>query len=173
MVRQQNGELEREERSHIRVRIERQKSTKEGLLMAKTSSSSRDEIKSSSEKVRAAVFARAPSPDQMDEQVRQCLVQCEVKGWQAVYVFRDESVGGVGLGRAQVRNMLDKAETGTFDVIVCWSLDHVSRQLMDVIRLEEQLRGVGVALHSVADQIDIKSSAGMLSLFEDNEVRHE
>lgn len=142
--------------------------------MAETFSSGRDRMEGSSGKVRAAVFARAPSPGQVDEQVRQCLVQCEVQDWQTVYVFRDESVCGLDMGRPQVQDMLEKAETGTFDVLVCWNLDRVSRRLMDVIRVEEQLRGVGVALHSVTGQANTKASAGRLSfLFNDKEIRHE
>jgi site-specific DNA recombinase len=56
--------------------------------------------------------------------------------------------------------MMDKAETGIFDVILIWALDRFSRSLHHAVRLEADLRKMDVALHSITEQIDTTTPSG-------------
>jgi site-specific DNA recombinase len=117
------------------------------------------------EDIRAAVYARTSSASQrfgysIGEQVRQCLQCCQRLNWDVVYVFRDEAESGKNTERPMFQEMMQKARSGRFSVVVFWKLDRFSRSLLHAVQLEAELREEDVALHSVTEQIDTISSAG-------------
>lgn len=114
---------------------------------------------------RAAIYARTSSASQrfgysIGEQVRQCLDQCQLMSWEPVFIFRDEAKSGKDTDRPMFQKMLTNAEQGTFDVLVFWKLDRFSRSIMHAVRLENEFREFGVALHSVTEQLDTTTAAG-------------
>lgn len=114
---------------------------------------------------RAAIYVRTSSVNQrfgysIKEQVRQCWKRCEMLDWPVRYVFRDEAKSGKNPDRPQFQQMMQKAESDCFDVIVFWKLDRFSRSLMHAVQLEKQFRDSGVALHGVTQQIDTTTPAG-------------
>ena len=117
------------------------------------------------EDIRAAIYARTSSASQrfgysIDEQVRQCLQRCQRCNWDVVYIFRDEAESGKDAERPMFQQMMEKARSGRFAVVVFWKLDRFSRSLMHTVQLEAELRDEDVALHSVTEQIDTTTSAG-------------
>jgi site-specific DNA recombinase len=117
------------------------------------------------EDVRAAIYVRTSSTSQrfghsIDEQVRQCLQRCQHRNWDVVYVFRDEAESGKDGDRPMFQEMMHKARSGCFTVVVFWKLDRFSRSLLHAVQLEAELRDENVALHSVTEQIDTTTSAG-------------
>ncbi|SFL21614.1 Site-specific DNA recombinase [Halogranum rubrum] len=117
------------------------------------------------ERVTAAIYARTSSIVQrfgysLDEQVRLCLERCQLLGWDTQYVFRDEAESGKNIDRPMFQTMMTTAEQGLFDVIVFWKLDRFSRSLLHAVQLESELRGFGVGLHSITEQIDTTTSSG-------------
>ena len=51
-----------------------------------------------------------------------------------------------------------------FDVLVCWRLDRLGRNLRHLILLLDELQAVGVAFVSLAEGIDATTPAGRLQL---------
>jgi site-specific DNA recombinase len=81
-------------------------------------------------------------------------------GWEVSRVFQDEVESGKDTDRPMFQEMMTAAEDEVFDVVVFWKLDRFSRSLMHTVNLEEKLSDLGVALHSVTEQIDTTTPAG-------------
>ncbi|MFK5602620.1 recombinase family protein [Haloferax volcanii] len=112
-----------------------------------------------------AIYARTSSKRQqfgysLDEQVRQCLKQCEHHGWTVRFIYRDEAESGKDIDRPMFQKMMAAAERHWFDVIVFWKLDRFSRSLMHAVQLEADLREFEVGLFSITEQIDTTTAAG-------------
>jgi len=121
-----------------------------------------------SETTRAAVYARTSSPSQqfgysIDEQVRQCAQQSQMQGWEVHHVFRDRAKSGKDTDRPMFQQMLSRAKRGTFDVLVFWKLDRLSRSIHHAVELEMQFREWNIALHSVTEQLDTTTPAGQFN----------
>ncbi|WP_284013583.1 recombinase family protein [Halobaculum litoreum] len=115
--------------------------------------------------VAVAIYARTSSKSQqfgysLNEQVRQCLKQCEVQNWTVRFIYRDEAESGKDIERPMFQKMMAGAERRWFDVILFWKLDRFSRSLMHAVQLESGLREYGVGLFSVTEQIDTTTAAG-------------
>lgn len=114
---------------------------------------------------KAAIYARtsANKPGyhySIDEQVNRCWDRCEHQGWDVLFVFTDEAESGTNTDRPAFKEMLGKAESGLFDVVVFWKLDRFCRSLTDLVKTEELLNEYDVALQSVTEYIDTASPVG-------------
>lgn len=56
------------------------------------------------------------------------------------------------------------AKRRRFDVVVCWRLDRLGRNLKHLITLREELQALGVAFVSLAEGIDATTPAGKLQM---------
>ncbi|MHA1347521.1 MAG: recombinase family protein [Candidatus Heimdallarchaeaceae archaeon] len=113
----------------------------------------------------AAIYARTSSPNQkynysIQEQIDQCFNFCENRGWVANHVFIDECESGGNIDRPKFQQMLHKAESGYFDIIVCWKLDRFCRSLVDLVNTERELGEWDVNLCSVTEYIDTTTPVG-------------
>jgi site-specific DNA recombinase len=111
------------------------------------------------------IYARTSSPNQrynysIDEQVSKCWDYCQTRGWTVRRVFVDECQGGGSIERANLQQMLARAEEGELDVIVFWKLDRFARSLGDLVSIEKSLRQRGVGLCSTTEFIDTTNSVG-------------
>ncbi len=114
---------------------------------------------------KAAIYARtsASKPGfhySIDEQVSRCWNRCQQQGWDVVFVFTDEGESGKNTDRPGFQDMLEKAQSGFFDVVVFWKLDRFCRSLADLVKTEERLSEHNVALQSVTEHIDTASPVG-------------
>jgi DNA invertase Pin-like site-specific DNA recombinase len=60
--------------------------------------------------------------------------------------------------------MLKAARRRRFDVLVCWRLDRLGRNLRHLIMLLEDLQALGIAFVSLSEGIDATTPAGRLQL---------
>lgn len=115
--------------------------------------------------IRAAIYARTSGYSQknnysINEQIACCRKYIEQKGWVTHYLFFDEAEGGSTIERPRFQSMLEKANSGCFDVIVVWKLDRFCRSLVDLVNVEKALRECGVSLCSVTEFLDTTSTIG-------------
>lgn len=120
---------------------------------------------SGDESLRAAIYARTSDTtrDQgysLDAQVSRSLDHCDSLGWEAAFIYRDESESGANTDRPMFQELLKMARKGAFDVIIFWKLDRFSRSLIHAVELEAELREHDVYLYSVTEQIDTTSATG-------------
>lgn len=118
----------------------------------------------SDDEVTVAIYARVSTPKQfnnysLEEQIRICRERCEMMGWKVRYLFKDV-ITAQNTDRPMFTKMIEGAKNGKFDVLVFWRLDRFCRSLVDAVKVEKELEGYGVALHSVTEQIDTTTAVG-------------
>jgi DNA invertase Pin-like site-specific DNA recombinase len=79
--------------------------------------------------MRAAIYARVSTLDQhVENQLVELGQYCERRGWAATE-FVDRGVSGAKDRRPALEEMLKAAKRRKFDVVVCWRLDRLGRNL--------------------------------------------
>jgi DNA invertase Pin-like site-specific DNA recombinase len=113
---------------------------------------------------RAAIYARVSTSDQTCEnQLLELRRYCEARGWTGTE-FVDTGVSGAKDRRPALDALLKDAKRRRFDVLVCWRLDRLGRNLGHLVTLLEDLHSVGVAFVSLGEGIDCTTPAGKLQL---------
>ena len=113
---------------------------------------------------RAAIYARVSTLDQEPEnQLAELRRYIEARGWQATE-YVDRGVSGAKNRRPALHRLLADARRRRFDVLVCWRLDRLGRNLRHLILLLEELQALGVAFVSLQEGIDATTPAGKLQM---------
>jgi DNA invertase Pin-like site-specific DNA recombinase len=114
--------------------------------------------------MRAAIYARVSTLDQEPEnQLAEVRRYVEARGWTAVE-YVDRGVSGAKDRRPALDRLLVDARRRRCDVVVCWRLDRLGRNLRHLITLLEELQSLGVAFVSLAEGIDATTPAGKLQM---------
>jgi DNA invertase Pin-like site-specific DNA recombinase len=114
--------------------------------------------------MKAALYARVSTVDQEPEnQLRELRRYVAARGW-APGEYVDRGVSGVKDRRPALDQLLDDARRRRFDVLVCWRLDRLGRNLKHLITLLDELQTLDVAFVSLAEGIDATTPAGKLQM---------
>ena len=114
--------------------------------------------------MKAAIYARVSTLDQAPEnQLLELRGYVEARGWSAVE-YVDKGVSGAKDRRPALDALLRDAKRRRFDVLICWRLDRLGRNLRHLILLIDELQALGVAFVSLAEGIDATTPAGRLQL---------
>jgi len=93
--------------------------------------------------MRAAIYARVSTFDQEPEnQLAELRRYVEARGWTAVE-YVDRGVSGAKDRRPALDTLVAQATRRRFDVLVCWRLDRLGRNLKHLITLLEELQALG------------------------------
>jgi len=114
--------------------------------------------------MKAAVYARVSTLDQEPEnQLAELRRYVEARGW-TLTEYVDRGVSGAKDRRPALDQLLADARRRKFDVLVCWRLDRLGRNLKHLVTLLEELQALGVAFVSLGEGIDCTTPAGRLQL---------
>jgi DNA invertase Pin-like site-specific DNA recombinase len=114
--------------------------------------------------MRAAVYARVSTLDQEPEnQLGELRRYIEARSWIA-QEYVDRGVSGSKDRRPALDTLLRDAKLRRFDVLVCWRLDRLGRNLRHLVTMLEDLQHLGVAFVSLGEGIDCTTPAGKLQL---------
>jgi DNA invertase Pin-like site-specific DNA recombinase len=114
--------------------------------------------------MRAAIYARVSTIDQEPEnQLRELRHYVEARGWTAVE-YVDRGVSGAKGRRPALDHLLGEARRRRLDVVVCWRLDRLGRNLRHLITLLDELQSLGVGFVSLNEGIDATTAAGRLQM---------
>ena len=114
--------------------------------------------------MRCALYARVSTLDQEPEnQLAELRRYSEARGWTAVE-YVDRGVSGAKDRRPALDQLLADAKRRRFDVLVCWRLDRLGRNLKHLITLLDELQALGIAFVSLAEGIDATTPAGKLQM---------
>src|SRR4029453_18962823 len=95
--------------------------------------------------MRAALYARVSTLDQEPEnQLAELRRYCEARGWTAME-FVDRGVSGSKDRRPALDELIAAAKRRKFDVVVCWRLDRLGRNLRHLIVLLAAPKHTGVS----------------------------
>jgi DNA invertase Pin-like site-specific DNA recombinase len=113
----------------------------------------------------AALYARVSTVDQTCEnQLLELRQYCAARGWRVWREFVDTGVSGSKDRRPALDELQRHARRRRFDVVVCWRLDRLGRNLKHLITLLEELQALGVAFVSLHEGIDATTPAGKLQM---------
>jgi site-specific DNA recombinase len=79
-----------------------------------------------------------------------------------VTVISDPGLSGKNLNRSGLQQLLSAVEAGHVSHVLVWRLDRLSRNLGDLILLADKFGELGVALHSVSENLDLSSASGRM-----------
>ena len=114
--------------------------------------------------MKAALYARVSTFDQEPEnQLQELRRYVDARGW-VVTEYVDRGVSGAKEKRPALDRLVIDAKRRRFDVLVCWRLDRLGRNLKHLITLLDELQAIGVAFVSLAEGIDATTPAGKLQL---------
>ncbi len=114
--------------------------------------------------MKAAIYARVSTLDQTAEnQLLELRKYADARGWTAVE-YVDRGVSGTKESRPALDALVRDAKRRKFDVLVCWRLDRLGRNLRHLVTLLEELHMIGVTFVSMGEGIDCTTPAGKLQL---------
>jgi DNA invertase Pin-like site-specific DNA recombinase len=114
--------------------------------------------------MKAAIYARVSTFDQEPENQLQELRRYVIaRGWTAVE-YVDRGISGTKESRPALDALLRDAKRRKFDVLVCWRLDRLGRNLKHLITLLDELQALAIAFVSLAEGIDATTPAGKLQM---------
>ena len=114
--------------------------------------------------MRAAIYARVSTLDQEPEnQLQELRRYVEARGWTAVE-YVDKGVSGAKDRRPALDQLLTDARRRRFDVLVCWRLDRLGRNLRHLVTLIDELMALGIGFVTLGEGIDTTTPAGRLQL---------
>src|SRR6476660_7960258 len=114
--------------------------------------------------MKAAIYARVSTLDQEPEnQLQELRRYVQARTWTAVE-YVDRGVSGAKDRRPSLDQLVSDARRRRFDVLVCWRLDRLGRNLKHLITLLDELQALGIAFVSLAEGIDATTPAGKLQM---------
>lgn len=114
--------------------------------------------------MRAALYARVSTFDQQPEnQLEELRRFVTARGWEAKE-YVDHGVSGAKTTRPALDAMMADAKRRRFDVLVCWRLDRLGRNLKHLVTMLDEVQALGIAFVSLHEGIDATTPAGRLQL---------
>jgi DNA invertase Pin-like site-specific DNA recombinase len=115
--------------------------------------------------MKAAIYARVSTFDQEPEnQLQELRRYVQARGWTEGREYVDRGVSGAKDRRPALDVVIKDARRRRFDVLVCWRLDRLGRNLRHLVTMLEELHALGIAFVSLGEGIDCTTPAGKLQL---------
>lgn len=118
---------------------------------------------------RCAIYLRVSTEQQVDRQSlntqeSQLRGYADLHEWEVAGVFTDAGLSAKDTKRPGFQKMLRAVRKGRIDVILVAKLDRISRNLIDLLKLIDDLRDWGVDFVSASQSFDTATPMGMLVL---------
>ena len=111
----------------------------------------------------AAIYARVSTDKQKVEmQVVELKTYVKRRGFKAGQVYIDQGYTGGNIQRPAFGRMMEDAHKRSFDVLIVWKLDRLSRSLKDLITTLETLGSLGIDFISYDNSLDTSTPTGKL-----------
>lgn len=100
----------------------------------------------------------------LENQAERIRAYCQYKGFDVVAEIQDAGFsGGINRAREGFVHLLDLVESGQVNIIVLYSLERLSRDMLTLLALERLLDEHDIELHTVEGQIDTSTPSGWMS----------
>jgi DNA invertase Pin-like site-specific DNA recombinase len=114
--------------------------------------------------IRVAHYARVSTGEQTTEnQLLELRRYVEARGWTIFKEYCDQGVSGAKDRRPALDDMLTDARRRRFDIIVCWKLDRLGRNVRHLVLLLDEFTALGVGFATLGEGIDTSTPAGRLT----------
>jgi site-specific DNA recombinase len=118
--------------------------------------------------MKVAIYCRVSTDNQEREgtslqtQLEACLAYCKQKGYDVAYQF-SEAYSGLSLERPKLNELRELVRAGSIDVIICYSLDRLSRDPVHGVIIIEELEKHHVLLEAVSETVDSSEVGKLIS----------
>lgn len=114
--------------------------------------------------VRVSTEEQAREGVSLDNQKAQIEKYIEYKGFELTGMIEDAGIsGGKNRSREGFVELLGTIEAGQVDVVIIYSLERLSRDMLTLLSLEKYLDEYDVELHEVTGQIDTGTATGFMN----------
>ena len=119
-------------------------------------------------KIKVAIYIRVSTKKQAEEgysleaQKERLEKLCETNGYIIYKVYSDEGKSAKNTKREAYQEMMEDMRQGKFDKIVVTKLDRISRSLIDLEELIQDLQKNGCSFETASEKIDLDSSIGVM-----------
>jgi len=103
--------------------------------------------------------------ESIENQIQLCTDYAKNIGAKEFSVYEDEGFSGKNTNRPEFNKMLEDAKKKKFDVIICYRLDRISRNVADFSSLIEDLSALGIGFISIKEQFDTTTPMGRAMMF--------
>lgn len=119
---------------------------------------------------RAAIYSRKSKytgkGESIENQVQLCKEYAEKYfGISDALVYEDEGFSGGTTGRPEFQQMLKDARARKFDLLICYRLDRVSRNVADFSALIDELKRYDISFVSIREQFDTTTPMGRAMMY--------
>jgi len=118
--------------------------------------------------MKAAIYCRVSTDNQEREgtslqtQLENCLNYCRNKGYDVSYRF-SEAYSGLSLERLELNKLRELVRTEAIDVVICYSLDRLTRDPGHGVIITQELEKHCVTLEAVTETIDSSELGKLIS----------
>ncbi len=103
--------------------------------------------------------------ESIENQIQLCTEYAKNIGATEFLVYEDEGFSGKNLNRPEFTKMMEDAKSKKFEVIICYRLDRISRNVADFSNLIEELSSLSVGFISIKEQFDTTTPMGRAMMF--------
>lgn len=119
-------------------------------------------------KIKVAIYIRVSTKKQVEEgysleaQKEKLIKLCETNGYIVYKIYSDEGKSGKNTKRPAYQEMMQDMRDGLFNKIIVTKLDRISRSLIDLELLIQELQKNGCSFETASEKIDLDSSIGVM-----------
>ena len=103
--------------------------------------------------------------ESIENQVQLCKSYAEGLGVTDFLIYEDEGFSGKDTDRPEFQRMMADAKAKKFDMLICYRLDRVSRNIGDFSALIDELQALGISFVSIREQFDTSTPMGRAMMF--------
>ncbi|MCT4509734.1 MAG: recombinase family protein [Tepidibacter sp.] len=119
--------------------------------------------------MKAAIYSRKSKftgkGESIENQVQMCINHAQNIGIEDFFVYEDEGFSGKNTDRPKFQEMLKDAKEKKFDILICYRLDRISRNIADFSVLIEELQNLGISFVSIREQFDTSTPMGRAMMY--------
>ena len=122
--------------------------------------------------MRAAIYSRKSKFTGKGESVENQIQLCKEHGMKYFgiadadfIIYEDEGFSGCNINRPQFQNLIKDAKVKKFDLLICYRLDRISRNVSDFSQLIKDLNKYNVNFISIREQFDTTTPMGRAMMY--------
>lgn len=123
--------------------------------------------------MKAAIYSRKSKftgkGESIDNQIQMCKDYADLnlrdKAIDEFVIYEDEGFSGGNTNRPEFQRMMNDAENKKFDILICYRLDRISRNVADFSSTLQILRQYNIDFVSIREQFDTSSPMGRAMIY--------
>lgn len=119
--------------------------------------------------MKAAIYSRKSrftgKGESVENQIQLCKEYLNHMQVEDFVVYEDEGFSGSNTDRPQFKQMMKAAKSKNFDILICYRLDRISRNIADFSNLIQELQKYNISFISIREQFDTSTPMGRAMMY--------